>query len=117
MNSNTATVSIAVNPVNDGPINRVPGAQITPTNGSLVFSSATGNAIGPTDVDAGNAAVQVTLTVHNGTLTLNGIKVSVFTVALGPTSNTSQLFELQIVGLRDAAGHRLVSGSIRLLSR
>jgi CSLREA domain-containing protein len=78
VNSNTATVSITVNPVNDAPINTVPATQNTPENFTLVFSSGTGNRISIADIDAGNNAVQVTLTATNGVMTLNGTAGLVF---------------------------------------
>ena len=78
VNSNTATVSITVNPVNDAPVNTVPGTQNTPENFTLVFSLGTGNRISIADIDAGSNAVQVTLTATNGVMTLNGTAGLVF---------------------------------------
>ncbi len=65
-----ATVNITVNPVNDAPVNAVPGIQSTSENAALVFSSANGNQISISDVDAGSNSVQVTLTATDGTLSL-----------------------------------------------
>ena len=64
------TMTIHVLGINDAPAISVPGSQGSAQNTSLVFSSATGNAISITDVDAGGAEVQVALTVTHGTLTL-----------------------------------------------
>ncbi len=72
LTSNTATVSLAVAPVNDAPVNTVPGAQSLNEDSSLTFSLANGNALSVADVDAGTAPVRVTLTVTSGTLTLSG---------------------------------------------
>ena len=47
------SVSISVNAVNDAPVNTVPGAQGTNVNVPLVFSSGNGNPISVSDVDAG----------------------------------------------------------------
>jgi hypothetical protein len=68
-NGNTAITTLAMTAVNDAPVNTVPGAQITPQDTNLVFSSTDGNAITVSDVDAGT--VEVTLTATNGTVTLN----------------------------------------------
>ena len=66
--SDTDTVNITVNAVNDAPVNTVPGVQSVNEDTTLVFSTAGGNAISISDVDAGSALVQVTLTGTNGTL-------------------------------------------------
>jgi uncharacterized repeat protein (TIGR01451 family) len=64
-------VTVSVTPVNDAPANVLPVPQATHTNTPLVLSTADGNAISVSDIDAGDAAVQVSLTVVNGTLTLD----------------------------------------------
>ena len=66
------TFTIAVNAVNDAPVNTVPGAQVVAVNGTLVFSSANGNAISIADIDAASSSVLVQLTATGGTLTLSG---------------------------------------------
>jgi prepilin-type N-terminal cleavage/methylation domain-containing protein len=68
--SNVVTVSLTVTAVNDAPVNSVPGPQETPKDANKVFSAGSNNAITISDVDAGAAAVQVTLTATNGTITL-----------------------------------------------
>src|SRR5262249_52560109 len=70
--SDTDTVAITVNAVNDAPANSVPAAQTMNEDGTLTFSSASGNAISISDVDAGSSNVQVTLAVTNGILNLAG---------------------------------------------
>ena len=67
--SNIATVSLTVNAVNDGPTNSVPGARTVNEDTALVFSSANGNAISVSDVDAASGAIQVTLNATNAVLT------------------------------------------------
>ncbi|MCP9494034.1 MAG: CSLREA domain-containing protein [Pyrinomonadaceae bacterium MAG19_C2-C3] len=57
-------------PANQPPVNNVPAAQMTRPNNSLVFSTATGNPITVSDLDAGNNPVQVSLTATNGTLSI-----------------------------------------------
>jgi hypothetical protein len=64
------TISITVNPVNDAPVARAPNSQTVDPSGSLTFSSALGNAVTVCDVDAGTAALQVTLTATNGVLAM-----------------------------------------------
>ena len=64
------TLTIAVNNVNEAPVNTVPGSQTTTQGSSLVFSAANGNAIAVSDVDANNGLEQVKLSVTSGFLTL-----------------------------------------------
>jgi len=71
--TDSETVVVTINPVNDAPVNTVPGPQTTNEDTNLVFSAANGNAISISDIDAGSAAVQVSLSVMMyGTLTLSG---------------------------------------------
>ncbi len=69
-NLGSASRSVSVTAVDDAPVNNVPGTQTVAKNGSLVFSSVNGNQVSVSDVDAGSALIQVTLTVSSGTLTL-----------------------------------------------
>ncbi|MBL8435402.1 MAG: VCBS domain-containing protein, partial [Zoogloea sp.] len=66
--ADTATINITA--VNDGPINHIPGAQVTGVNTALVMSAANGNGLSITDADAGSALMRVALTATSGTLTL-----------------------------------------------
>jgi len=66
--SNVATATITVSGVNDAPVNVVPGTQSLVEDNTLTFSTANGNAIRLTDVDAGNQLVELRLSV-NGFLT------------------------------------------------
>ncbi|WP_158262484.1 MULTISPECIES: beta strand repeat-containing protein [Pirellulaceae] len=60
---------------NAAPINSVPGEQATDNDTPLVFDAAGGNAITVSDMDAGDAMVEVTVSVDNGVLTLaNGFE-------------------------------------------
>ncbi|WP_305036012.1 tandem-95 repeat protein [Legionella sp. km535] len=63
----TATVNLTVNPINDTPTNSVPGAQTTNEDTAQVFSSANGNAITLIDIDS--ASVTTTVSVLHGSLT------------------------------------------------
>jgi hypothetical protein len=64
------TIEIGVMEANDAPTHDVPGAQTTPEDTDLVFSTADGNAIRVADVDAGDADLEVQLSVSDGTLSL-----------------------------------------------
>ena len=68
--TDTDTVGITVNAVNDAPLNTVPSAQSMNEDASLVFSTLNGNLISVSDLDVGVADLQVTLGVNDGTLTL-----------------------------------------------
>lgn len=57
--SNTFTFNIT--PVNDAPVNAVPGIQTIAEDGTLVFSTANGNTITTSDVDNGPGGITVTV--------------------------------------------------------
>jgi len=89
--SDSDTVSITVNAVNDAPLNTVPGAQTGTEDTALVFSSGNSNQIQIADVDSGSSSMQVTLSVTNGTLTLAGVAGLSFTTGDG-TADSSLVF-------------------------
>lgn len=60
-------IAITVNPINDAPVNTVPGMQ-TVTGMTLEFSTVNGNAISVFDVDADPGTMAMDLTVNTGTL-------------------------------------------------
>ncbi len=64
----TATVTVVVNPVNDAPTQAVPPAQATAEDSGLTFSSATGNAITVADLDGDT--LTTTISVTNGMIDL-----------------------------------------------
>jgi YVTN family beta-propeller protein len=71
--SNETDNTVSVLSVNQPPTVAVPGAQSVGQNpSSLVFSSASTNAITVGDGDGGSGPVQLTLSVSHGTLTLSG---------------------------------------------
>ena len=70
--SNIVTSTINVTTVNDPPVITLPAAQNVNEDTTLTFSSGNSNLISVSDVDAGSGLVQITLSVTNGTLTLNG---------------------------------------------
>ncbi|HJT68495.1 MAG TPA: choice-of-anchor Q domain-containing protein [Pyrinomonadaceae bacterium] len=97
----SATRGIAVTAVNDAPVNIVPGPQNTAQNTPLTFNSGSGNQVAVSDVDAGTNAVRVTLTVTNGTLTLNGTAGLAFTVGDG-TADATMTFTGTIANINNA---------------
>src|SRR5678809_367430 len=77
--SDTDTVAITVAAVNDAPVNSVPTAQTVNEDTNLVFSTANGNALSISDVDAGSSSLSVTLNVLHGSLALGGTTGLTFT--------------------------------------
>lgn len=71
----TGTVNIEVQPINDGPVNTIPGSQDIDEDNDLVFSGS--SALSLEDIDAGDAGVTVTLTVGSGTLNISSSGASV----------------------------------------
>ena len=92
--SDTDTVAITVNAVNDAPMNTVPGAQSTNVGLAKVFSTANGNAIQVSDVD--NTHVAVTLSVTNGASSLNGTTGLSFTIGDGTADATMTFSGTQV---------------------
>jgi len=82
------TVNIAVDSVNDAPVNTVPSAQTINEDNTRVFSTANSNLISIVDSDAGSFLVQVTLTATNGTVTLSGTSGLTFRTGDGTTDAT-----------------------------
>lgn len=84
------TSTINVTAINDAPVNTVPGAQATSNTVALTFSTANGNALSSSDVDAGGADVQLTLSVPTGkgTLTLATTTGLTFTTGDGTNDET-----------------------------
>ena len=98
--TDTDTVNITVNAVDDAPVNSVPAAQTTNEDTALVFSAGNGNLVSISDVDAGAATVQTQLTVTNGTLTLSGIAGLTF---IGGANGTATMTVQGTIGAINAA--------------
>ncbi|WP_244463004.1 type I secretion C-terminal target domain-containing protein [Aeromonas popoffii] len=79
----TDVVAIEVQPVNDAPINQVPGSMTVKEDGSLSLSG-----ISVKDVDAGTAPVSVVLRVEHGVLTLLGASGAVGVQGAGTSEIT-----------------------------
>ena len=108
-------ISITVNPVNDPPVNSVPGAQTVLEDTALVFSSGTSNAItidDPDIADGGTYKAVVTLSVAHGTLTatadgsasISGGGTSTFTITGSKTDIDNTLDGLTYQGIEDYYG-------------
>ncbi len=87
--SDPVVVAITVNPINDAPVNSVPGPQHVAL-GLGVLESVT-FALATADVDAGAAPLRVTLTATNGTITLARTTDLGFSAGDG-TSDTTMTF-------------------------
>ena len=103
--SNSLARTVTVTPVNDPPVNTVPGNQ-TPfiTNFDNVLSAATGNAIQVSDVDAGCHDIQVNLSVTGGTFTVSN--TSLVTVEQNGTASVT------LVGCQSKINQTLAEGVV-----
>ncbi|HYH65665.1 MAG TPA: Ig-like domain-containing protein, partial [Urbifossiella sp.] len=81
--SNVAAVTLTVFPVNDSPVNSVPGPQVIDEDTTLRFSAAAGNAITVSDVDAFN----------------NRLRVNVFVTSLNPLALPGTLWVGDLTGV------------------
>lgn len=94
--TDTATVTITLNAVNDAPVNVLPGPRTVAEDGTLTFA---GNlSIG--DIDAGAANVQTTLSVSNGTLTLS--TTAGLTFIAGANNSASMMIQGSLVSINAA---------------
>jgi hypothetical protein len=83
------SMDITVNPVNDAPVVTVPGTQSIDEDGTATLSSGTFNPVTISDVDAGTAPVQVTLHATAGTTTLASTTGLSFTDGDGTADGTT----------------------------
>ncbi len=88
-------------PANDAPTLSVPAAQNAAEDTNLIFSSAGGNAISLSDVDAGANPVQLTLSVANGVLSLAGSAGLSFTIGTG-TGDATMTFTGSLASINAA---------------
>lgn len=99
--SDTDTINITVSPVNDGPVNTVPGSQTTDEDSAVSFSAGNGNQISIDDIDAGSNPVEVTLTSEDGSFTLSGIAGLSFSTGDG-TDDATMTFTGSIANINTA---------------
>ncbi len=111
----TNTISITITPVNDGPINTIPGAQTVAEGAILVFSAANSNEINVSDADVAetvNGTLQIELSASNGLLTLSqvtgltfspgdGTSDATMTITGLPTDLNTALSGMQFIGYPD----------------
>lgn len=81
--SDTDVLPIEVQPVNDAPVNQLPGSMTVKEDGSLSLSGVSVN-----DVDAGSAPVSMVLRVEHGVLTLLGATGAVMVQGAGTSEIT-----------------------------
>lgn len=65
-----AHINITVTPINDAPVNIVPGNESELSGGTIIFSVANANALMVSDPDAGTNDIRVKVDTDHGTLTL-----------------------------------------------
>ncbi|MES1927174.1 Ig-like domain-containing protein [Salinisphaera sp. T31B1] len=115
----TAAVTVTVNPVNDAPVNTVPGTQTVAEDATLTFSAANGNVLSVTDVDGDSQTV--TLSVTNGVFNLSRTTGLTFTSGDG-SADASMTFRGSLANINAAlAGATFVpsadyNGSAQLTS-
>jgi hypothetical protein len=68
--SDTDTLAVTIEGMNEGPVLAVPGAQTLNEDGSLVFSTANSTSLSFTDGDLGSASASFSVSVTRGSLTL-----------------------------------------------
>ena len=100
VNVTSTTFAVTVQAVNDAPTVALPAAQTMDEGTDLVFAGA--NAITVSDVDAGAASLQVTLTVAQGKLKLNGSTGLAFVVGNGNGNDATMTFTGSLVNINAA---------------
>ena len=100
-----ASVAVTVEDVNEAPVNSVPGDQSVRQDGTLVFSESTGNAITLTD-DSGDADIELTLSVNDGTLSLSAI--AAVTTEASANNTTSGFQRYSDVAMADDGSYVVV---------
>jgi ELWxxDGT repeat protein len=94
--SDTKTLAITVNPVNDAPVLTVPATQTANENTNLRITG-----VRVSDVDAGNGSLIVSLTAGNGTLSLGTTTGLSFSTGNG-NQNTSMVFSGTLAAINNA---------------
>jgi YVTN family beta-propeller protein len=94
-------ITITINNVNEAPVNTVPGAQAINEDTPLNFTGA--NAVSVADVDAGGGAIQIQLSVTNGTLTMTTLTGLTFSVGDG-TADAAMTFTGTLAAVNTSLG-------------
>jgi VCBS repeat-containing protein len=85
----SATFALTVDPVNDAPLQTLPGNTSTGLDTPHVFGTTGGNAISVSDPDGAGRLVQITVQVDHGTVTL--ARTTGLTFAVGTGTNTAAM--------------------------
>jgi Ca2+-binding RTX toxin-like protein len=102
-NSNpNVSATVNVNPVNDAPLNVVPGTQTINEDASVTLSAGNGNPISVSDADA--TTLSVTLTVLHGTLTIASTLGLTFSGGSDGTADTVMSFSGTAAAINAALG-------------
>ena len=103
--SANATTTLNIGAVNDAPLLSAPGPQTVDENAVLVFSTANGNALSLSDVDAGTSPVELQLSATNGILQM--ARTSGLTLVAGSDGSSTMTWRGQVSDLQAAlAGMR-----------
>lgn len=102
--SDSKTIAMTVNAVNDAPVLSVPGAQSATEDTNLVIGS-----ISFSDVDIGTSPAQVTLSASNGILTLSSTTGLSFTSGANGTS--SMMFTGTLTNINTALNNLTYKGN------
>ena len=80
------TLTFNVDPVNDAPVNTVPGAQSVNEDGTLTFNAGNGNLISIADLDAGAADLTTTVSIADGVLNVGATMAGLSVTGAGTNS-------------------------------
>ncbi|MCL6434297.1 MAG: tandem-95 repeat protein [Leptolyngbyaceae cyanobacterium HOT.MB2.61] len=104
--SDTRTLTVTVNPVNDAPVLTVPGAQMANENTNLRITG-----ISVSDVDATSDNLTVSLSAGNGTLTLGATTGLTFSSGNG-NQNASMIFSGTLAAINNALSTLTYRGNL-----
>ncbi|WP_179228285.1 DUF4347 domain-containing protein [Leptolyngbya ohadii] len=89
--TDSKTVNITVERLNDAPVNTMPGAQSIDEDTNLVFNGSRTISISDVDVSEGTGNAQVTLSVDRGALSLSGTSGLTLLVGTGTNDRTIRM--------------------------
>jgi VCBS repeat-containing protein len=89
--SDTGTLTLQVQSSNDAPVLVAPGEQTVGEDGVLAFSTANGNLISFTDVDAGNSILALSFVAVNGTVYLDAEMIAPGRILYGTAAELNAL--------------------------